>query len=166
MLLFDFQWHKFHSQWLDVDLCYKELLLIIFYLRCGSMKINAWQCVSPYRSMLMTACDISAITKPWPVQKRVKHPLYLSICVVWTAILGLLRSNVSFLFPYFWLLWSVSVGHMTPCFSPSSEAIQWYSSLHIIENKNICVMRDYLAVFRPVCLACGSPLWYRQSLDT
>uniref|UniRef100_A0AAQ5XW02 Phosphodiesterase n=1 Tax=Amphiprion ocellaris TaxID=80972 RepID=A0AAQ5XW02_AMPOC len=27
--------------------------------------------VSPFRSMLMTACDISAITKPWPVQKRI-----------------------------------------------------------------------------------------------
>ncbi|TWW63758.1 cGMP-specific 3',5'-cyclic phosphodiesterase [Takifugu flavidus] len=26
------------------------------------------------RSMLMTACDISAITKPWPVQQRVKEP--------------------------------------------------------------------------------------------
>lgn len=25
------------------------------------------------RSMLMTACDISAITKPWPVQKRVRE---------------------------------------------------------------------------------------------
>uniref|UniRef100_A0A665UB65 Phosphodiesterase n=1 Tax=Echeneis naucrates TaxID=173247 RepID=A0A665UB65_ECHNA len=30
-----------------------------------------YQCVSPLRSMLMTACDISAITKPWPVQKRI-----------------------------------------------------------------------------------------------
>ena len=31
----------------------------------------------PYRSMLMTACDISAITKPWPVQKRVGRGIAL-----------------------------------------------------------------------------------------
>uniref|UniRef100_A0A8C2XQF8 Phosphodiesterase n=1 Tax=Cyclopterus lumpus TaxID=8103 RepID=A0A8C2XQF8_CYCLU len=36
-----------------------------------SMKINVCQCIFTCRSMLMTACDISAITKPWPVQKRI-----------------------------------------------------------------------------------------------
>ncbi len=30
------------------------------------------------RSMLMTACDISAITKPWPVQKKVNMQVYIT----------------------------------------------------------------------------------------
>lgn len=41
-----------------------------------SVLINRCHCVPSCRSMLMTACDISAITKPWPVQKRVTE-IYL-----------------------------------------------------------------------------------------
>lgn len=50
---------------------------------CAALNINVCLYISPFRSMLMTACDISAITKPWPVQKRVKeNSIYLFVLVV------------------------------------------------------------------------------------
>ena len=38
--------------------------------------LSAWHTNNVYstnRGMMMTACDVSAITKPWPVQQRVAH---------------------------------------------------------------------------------------------
>lgn len=61
--------------------CFEELLLP--FCGGGALNINVCLYISPFRSMLMTACDISAITKPWPVQKRVKeNPIYLFVLVV------------------------------------------------------------------------------------
>ena len=34
---------------------------------------NKLNFMSLFRGMMMTACDVSAITKPWPIQKRVAH---------------------------------------------------------------------------------------------
>lgn len=44
--------------------CYRSGMLFKIYT------VKAWLC-GFYRAMLMTACDLSAITKPWPVQQRV-----------------------------------------------------------------------------------------------
>lgn len=92
-------------------------IMLQLSVECVSVKISVCQCISPFRSMLMTACDISAITKPWPVQKRVKNPIYLSHlcicvgCIVWTSLV-----YISFVFPYFWFL--QDIGQLV---SPSSS---------------------------------------------
>lgn len=44
--------------------CYRSVMLFKIYT------VKVWLC-GFYRAMLMTACDLSAITKPWPVQQRV-----------------------------------------------------------------------------------------------
>lgn len=39
--------------------------MILFVIRC--------------RAMMMTACDVSAITKPWPIQQTVSNIMQLII---------------------------------------------------------------------------------------
>lgn len=29
--------------------------------------------ISSFRAMMMTACDVAAITKPWKIQKKIAH---------------------------------------------------------------------------------------------
>ena len=51
---------------------------------------------SLFRGLLMTACDLGAITKPWPIQKKVKNGISKSssnvvdeipfICIVLTNV--------------------------------------------------------------------------------
>ena len=38
---------------------------------CGQTEWDDRESKEIYRSMLMTACDIAAISKPWEVQRRV-----------------------------------------------------------------------------------------------
>lgn len=44
-------------------------------------------CVFPLRSMMMTACDLGAVTKPWEISRKVtKHsPLDKIMCFSCTA---------------------------------------------------------------------------------
>ena len=48
------------------------------------LSVSFSRCV--YRGMLMTACDVSAITKPWEIQRRVMRRLLLSACLHCTSI--------------------------------------------------------------------------------
>lgn len=35
-------------------------------------------CLIPLRSMMMTACDLGAVTKPWEISRKVRNTLYIS----------------------------------------------------------------------------------------